>query len=123
MANRLVLTLQRLYTFTTIRVKVPKNFEPNHAYVLIRHNTTLPRCDCIGTLRGLYKESLYVCVGPCRAVPQKTQLPSPAPQHKLITTKRNNPNTTYSSSNYLAKTRAIWYCGCTVFLGCSPCSN
>ena len=30
-ANRLVLTLQRLYTFTTIRVKVLKNFEPNHA--------------------------------------------------------------------------------------------
>ena len=57
-ANRLVLTLQRLYTFTTIRVKVPKNFEPNHAYVLIRHNTTLSRCDCIGTLRGLYKDSL-----------------------------------------------------------------
>ena len=26
--------------------------------VLARHNTTLPRCDCIGTLRGLYKDSL-----------------------------------------------------------------
>ena len=50
-----VFTLQRLYTFTTIRVKVPKNFESNHTYVLIRHNTTLPMCDCIGTLRGLYK--------------------------------------------------------------------
>ena len=50
-------TLQRLYTFTTSHVKVQKNFGPNHA-VLARHNTTLPRCDCIGTLRGLYKDSL-----------------------------------------------------------------
>ena len=25
-----VFTLQRLYTFTTIRVKVPENFEPKH---------------------------------------------------------------------------------------------
>jgi hypothetical protein len=25
-------------------------------HVLIRHNTTLPRWDCIGTLRSLYKE-------------------------------------------------------------------
>ena len=46
-----------LYTLSTIRVKVPKNFEPNHA-VLARHNTTLPRCDCIGTLRSIYKDSL-----------------------------------------------------------------
>ena len=52
-----VFTLQRLYTFTISRVKVQKNFESNHA-VLIRHNTTLPRCDCIGALRGLYKNSL-----------------------------------------------------------------
>jgi hypothetical protein len=29
--DRSALTLQRLYTFTTARVKVPKNFEPNHA--------------------------------------------------------------------------------------------
>ena len=50
-------TLQRLYTLPTSRVKVQKNFGPYHA-VLIRHNTTLPRCDCIGTLRGLYKDSL-----------------------------------------------------------------
>ena len=64
-ANRLVLTLQRLYTFTTIRIKVLKNFEPNHTYVLIRHNTTLLRCDCIGTLRGLYKDSL-TCDNPLR---------------------------------------------------------
>jgi hypothetical protein len=50
-------TLQRLYTLPTSRVKVQKNFGPNHT-VLIKHNTTLPRCGCIGTLRGLYKDSL-----------------------------------------------------------------
>jgi hypothetical protein len=56
-ANRLVLnTLQRLYTFTTSRVKTPKSFRPNHV-MLIRHHTTLPRCDCIGTLQGLCKDS------------------------------------------------------------------
>ena len=52
-----VFTLQRLYTFITIRVKVPKNFGPNHT-VLARHNTILPRYDFIGTLRVLYKGSL-----------------------------------------------------------------
>ena len=50
-------TLQRLYTLLTSRVKVQKNFGPNHA-MLIKHNTTLPRCGCIGTLQGLYKDSL-----------------------------------------------------------------
>jgi hypothetical protein len=49
--------LQRLYTFTTSHVKVQKNFGPNHV-VLIRHNTTLPRCDCIGMLGGFYKDFL-----------------------------------------------------------------
>jgi hypothetical protein len=43
-----------LHTLPTVRVKVLKNFEPNHV-MLIRHHTTLPRCDCIGTLRSLYK--------------------------------------------------------------------
>ena len=50
-------TLQRLYTLPTSRVKVPKNFGPNHT-VLIGHNTTLPRCGSIGTQQGLYKDSL-----------------------------------------------------------------
>jgi hypothetical protein len=43
-----------LHTLPTARIKVPKNFGPNHA-MLIRHLTTLPRCDCIGMLRSLYK--------------------------------------------------------------------
>jgi hypothetical protein len=43
-----------LHTLPTARVKVPKNFGPNHA-MLIRHHTALQRCDCIGTLRSLYK--------------------------------------------------------------------
>ena len=57
MADISVFTLQMLYTLPTIRIKVPKNFEPNHA-VLARHNATLLRCDCIGMLRDLYKDSL-----------------------------------------------------------------
>jgi hypothetical protein len=43
-----------LHSLCTARVKVPKNFGPDHA-ILIRHHTTLPRCDCIGTQRSLYK--------------------------------------------------------------------
>jgi hypothetical protein len=49
MANRLVYTLMRFYTFTTNHVKVPKNFGSNPA-MLARHHTTIPKCDCIGTL-------------------------------------------------------------------------
>ena len=64
MADILVYTMWRLYTLPTIRVKVQKNIVPNHA-VLIRHNTTLPRCDCIGTLQDLYKDSL-TCTDPLR---------------------------------------------------------
>jgi hypothetical protein len=44
-----------LHTSPTACVKVPKNFGPNHA-MLARHHTTLPRCDCIGTRRSLYKD-------------------------------------------------------------------
>jgi hypothetical protein len=47
---------EALEDFTTSSVKAPKNFEPNHA-MLIMHHTTLPRCGCIGTLQGLYKGS------------------------------------------------------------------
>ena len=50
-------TLQRLYTLSTSRVKVQKNFGPNHA-VRAKHNITLSRYDCVGTLRDLYKDSL-----------------------------------------------------------------
>jgi hypothetical protein len=57
-ANWLVLnTLQRLYIFTHKSHKSFRNFKPNHA-MRIRHHTTLPRCDCVGTLRGLYKDGL-----------------------------------------------------------------
>jgi hypothetical protein len=37
--------------------KSSKNFAANHV-VLIRHNTTILRCDCIGMLRCLYKVPL-----------------------------------------------------------------
>ena len=37
--------------------KSSKNFKPNHASAA-KHYITLPRCDCLGTLRGLYKDSL-----------------------------------------------------------------
>jgi hypothetical protein len=43
-----------LHTLPTAHVKVPKNFGPNHA-MLARHHTKILRCDCIGTLRSLYK--------------------------------------------------------------------
>jgi hypothetical protein len=43
-----------LHTVPTVRIKVLKNFQPNHA-MLAKHHTTLPRCDCIGALRSLYK--------------------------------------------------------------------
>jgi hypothetical protein len=43
-----------LHTLPTAHVKVLKNFGPNHV-MLAMHHTTLLRCDCIGTLRSLYK--------------------------------------------------------------------
>jgi len=57
MTDLSVFTLQRLYTFNTIRVKILKDFGPNHV-VLARHNATLMRCDCIGMLQDLYIDSL-----------------------------------------------------------------
>ena len=37
-----VFTLQRLHTFTTSRVKVPKNFKPNHARAdQVQYHTSL----------------------------------------------------------------------------------
>jgi hypothetical protein len=51
-----IYTLQRLYIFTH-KSRVSKNFKPNHA-MPAKHHTTLPRCDCIGTLRGLYEDPL-----------------------------------------------------------------
>jgi hypothetical protein len=44
-----------LHTLPTTRIKALKNFKPNHA-MLAKHHTTLPRCDCIGTLWSLYKD-------------------------------------------------------------------
>jgi hypothetical protein len=43
-----------LHTIPTVHVKASKNFKPNQA-MLAKHHTTLLRCDCIGTLRSLYK--------------------------------------------------------------------
>ena len=119
-----VITILHSAEVVHFHVKVSKNFKPNHD-VLARHNTTLPRCDCIGTLRGLSKKILYVRTGPwLSAVPQKRKLSSPAPSIlKPKIHQSNTPGTTCSSSSYFAKTRAIWYCGCTIFLGGSPCSN
>jgi hypothetical protein len=45
---------RRLHIVPTVRIKAPKNFRPNHV-MLDKHHTTLPRCDCIGTLQSLYK--------------------------------------------------------------------
>ena len=63
-------------------------------HVLIRHSTPLSRCFCIGTLRGISKESLYVCTGPWFfTVPQKTKLPpSPPSIHKPIIHQTSAPN-------------------------------
>jgi hypothetical protein len=46
-----------LYIFTHESRKNSLNFAPNHV-VLAKHNTTLPTCGCIETLRDLYKDSL-----------------------------------------------------------------
>ena len=52
-----IITILHSAEVVHFHVKVSKNFKPNHD-VLARHNTTLPMCDCIGTLRSLYKDSI-----------------------------------------------------------------
>ena len=72
------------------------------------------RCDCIGTLRGFCKESLYVGVGSYFFSTSEDSASFTAPPHKPKHHQASHPNTIYSSSNYLAKTRAhvvLWlYC-------------
>src|SRR6187551_3835999 len=51
-------TLQRFRPLPTSRVKVQRNFAPNHAEVDQTSQTTLPRCDGIGTLRGFSQDTL-----------------------------------------------------------------
>jgi len=111
-------TLQRLYTLPTTRV--------SHAVRVCKALKHFLWWVARDSLRDISKGSLYVRAGPLlSAVPQKTKLPSPTPQSSITqqSTKSNAPGMTYRSSSYLAKTRTIWYCGCTIFLGGSPCSN
>jgi hypothetical protein len=59
MANRLVLYFaEAVHLYHKLR-KSSRDFKPNHA-MSAKHHTTLSKCDCIGTLRGLYKESSHV---------------------------------------------------------------
>jgi hypothetical protein len=46
----------RTYLLTSL-IKVQRTLQPTMC-VLLKHNTTLPRCDCIGTLWDLYKDPL-----------------------------------------------------------------
>jgi hypothetical protein len=41
----------------TSRIKVQRTLHPT-TRMSVKHNATLPRCGCIGTLRGLYKVPL-----------------------------------------------------------------
>ena len=113
------------------------NFGPNNA-MLARHHTTLPRCDCIGTLRGLYKDSL-MCSNPLGfRSKQGIKLPSgyrvlakPNSPLEQVYTPSTPPllplsgKITTTSRFLIIQQRPEPYspCGCTVFLGGSPCSN
>ena len=129
-----ITSLQRLHTFITSRVKVQKNFGPNHA-VLARHNTTL-MCECIGTLRGFYKDSLtsssplrFQPLGECTLpqsertpqayqtplagrVPLLNLVPPLAPFDQVLTSQRNLINQ--------PRPEPCSLCGCVVFPGGSP---
>jgi hypothetical protein len=61
-ANRLVLQSLEVVHFHHSRVNVLGTLNPT-MLCKSRHNNTLPRCDCIGTLRGLYKNS-QICDNP-----------------------------------------------------------
>jgi hypothetical protein len=82
-----------LHTLPTVRVKAPKNFKPNHA-MLAKHHTTLPRCDCIGTLRSLYKGM------------QKTNDPHSYRSGRTITL----PSGQYLSKGYYPKRAGLYPC-------------
>jgi hypothetical protein len=115
-----------LHTLPTARVKVPKNFGPNHA-MLVRHHTTLPRCDCIGTLRSFYKGMQKTndphSYGSWRTItlpsgqhlskgcyPKSTKLYPWNPDLPLLLLEKGH------HINRIPKVRAIWHCGCTCFL-------
>jgi hypothetical protein len=134
-ADRSVLTLQRLYTFTTARVKVLKNFEPNHA-MLAKHHTTLLRCDCIGTLQSLYK-GMQKTTTHIVTVAERTITPLVDNTLGKAAAKRTDlypfnfdPLCSFrirlsESSTHLINwlSQSHMDCGCTVFLGGSACSN
>ena len=99
--------------------------------MLARHHTTLPRCDCIGTLRGLYKDSL-MCSNPLGfRLKQGIKLPSgyrvlAKPNSLLEQVYTPSPATpsplsgkAYHTLRYLIiqKRQSHMSCGCTLFLG------
>jgi hypothetical protein len=120
-----------LHTVPTFRVKAPENFRPNHV-MLAKHHTTLPRCDCIGMLRSLYKDmqktndphsyrSAWTITLPNGqhlskgCYPRRTGLYPSNPDPPLLLSEKVHwyDHTT----NYSAKVQAMWHCGCACFLG------
>ena len=136
-ADRSVLTLQRLYTFTTARVKVPKNFEPNHACadqaqyhtseVWLHRDATKPlqRYAKAPTTHDSYSSGRTITLPSGQHLskgcyPKRTGL-YPFNSGPLYSFRiRLSDNSTHLI-NWLCQSHMD--CGCTVFLGGSPCSN
>jgi hypothetical protein len=135
-ADRSVLTLQRLYTFTTARVKVPKNFEPNHACgdqaqyhtsevwlhrdatkPLQRHAKAPTTHDNYSSWRTITPSGQHLSKG---CYPKRTGLYPCNPEPPVFLLDKVT-NTITHLINWLSQSHMD--CGCTVFLGGSPCSN
>jgi hypothetical protein len=136
-ADRLVLTLPRLYTFTTAQVKVPKNFEPNHACVdqtqyhtsevwlhreamkpLRRYAKAPPTHDSYSSGRTItIPGGQHLSKG---SYPKRTGLYPCNPEPPFVPSDKVTSTITHLI-NWLSQSHID--CGCTVFLGGSPCSD
>jgi hypothetical protein len=130
-------TLQRLYTFTTARVKVPKNFEPNHTCVdQAQYHTskvwlhmdatkTLQRYAKAPTTHDSYSSGGTITLPSVQHLtkgcyPKRTGLYPCNPETPVFLLDKVT-STIAHLINWLSQSHID--CGCTVFLGGSPCSD
>jgi hypothetical protein len=136
-ADRSVFTLQRLHTFPTVRVKVPKNFELNHACAdqaqyhtselwLHRDSTkSLQRYAKAPTTHDSYSSGRTITLPNGQHLskgcyPKRTGLYPCNPEPPVFLSDKVT-NTIADLINWLSQSHVD--CGCTVFLGGFPCSD
>jgi hypothetical protein len=130
-------TLQRLYTFTIARVKISKNFEPNHACddqaqyhtyeVWLHRDATKPlqRYAKAPTTHDSYSSGRTITLPSGHHLskgcyPKRTGLYPCNPEPPVFLSDKIT-STIAHLINCLSQIHMD--CGCTVFLGGSPCSD